>query len=191
MELKCLCCFSSKKSVIICTLLIIIIELIKLEDSFLHLKRDKPIPGFHTGFNYINIIAVAITFLTLILLLIGIATNKVTLMKPFKLIYAIYIFYMILYQIIQYKKLKNIYNSPGEHTDYREYCESKHSSKELDKALNKYQEVLSGCVIYSIAYIVYYVTTVSYIWVKEEEVDSDIKSLVDELERAEEKAEEN
>jgi len=195
---KCCCCLSKRTSVITCTTILILAYLSGIYDdikSILVVDYLMDILGFKNVYYILELIMTVLILITMIVLLIGIVKDRVPLMKPFNIIYLIYIIFKVIYNVYTLIKIRIAYNNitPEDVEKYNENVFSKIDINNLKATFQKtytmseFKDYLDQFFYYSILFIlisltiniIYYITTRNYIKsIEDEEKEIDgIKNM--------------
>jgi len=196
---RCCCCLSKKTSAILCTIIILFIGLYSLFGNITNMNElnnnsqdilAKEL-NIHVAYYYVGLSLNVVIIGTLICLAIGIYKNKLSLMKPFKYIYGLYIFAFIgeivYYIFIMCRFVKKLSNDEQELEIFcNEYFRGKsplYIENECQSFKNNLETIAAGSVIMIVIPfvidLIYYITTFNYISSveKEEKEIENIKNI--------------
>jgi len=112
---KCCCCLSKRTSVITCTLIMFIWYTYTVFDSLKSYFGTNDIilelAGISRGYLLAQLVMYAIAEITVFLLLIGILSNKLLLMKQFNIVYIIYLIVSIANDVFSSIKVNKLMNN--------------------------------------------------------------------------------
>jgi len=201
---KCCCCLSKRTSVITCTLIMFIWYTYTVFDSLKSYFGTNDIilelAGISRGYLLAQLVMYAIAEITVFLLLIGILSNKLLLMKQFNIVYIIYLIVSIANDVFSSIKVNKLMNNitPEDLEKYNEALGNnsvlysgnpddiynpktssvtKEDLREAAGIIFTYMMLL--LVIGIIIDIIYYITTRNYIkYVEKEEKElEDVKNM--------------
>jgi len=199
---KCCCCLSKKTSAIVCT---VIMFLLYLHETYSDIKNVTEtennvlmdIIGLKKIHYILDLCMSAIVFITLIVLLIGIVKDRVPLMKPFNIIFLIYIILSVIYSVYIFIKVRMFLKNLSSE-DLEKYNDRKVDFDNFDfdddyliryhkYTMDEFKELIDtssdyyivSLIISTIINTIYYITTRNYIKsVEDEEKEvEDIKNM--------------
>jgi len=197
---KCCCCLSKKTSAIVCSVIMLLIYLYATYSNTKAATETNFLMdtiGFKKIHYILDICMSAIVSITLIVLLIGIVKDRVPLMKPFNIIFLIYIILNIIYSVYIFIKLrmflKNLSSKDVEKYNDRleelnlEIFDFNHIYRYHSYTMDEFKELVNtvsysyipSLIISTIINTIYYITTRNYIKsVEDEEKEvEDIKNM--------------
>jgi len=197
---KCCCCLSKKTSAIVCSVIMLLIYLYATYSNTKAATETNFLMdtiGFKKIHYILDICMSAIVSITLIVLLIGIVKDRVPLMKPFNIIFLIYIILNIIYSVYIFIKLrmflKNLSSKDVEKYNDRleelnlEIFDFNHIYRYHSYTMDEFKELVNtvsysyipSLIISTIINTIYYITTRNYIKsVENEEKEvEDIKNM--------------